>query len=212
MMHLKRFSVVADISGFSKLDITIMISLVLLALTIAGPNFEKASVNSKRMACEENINKIADAIKDLEKRTPAGQVVKGLDKKEFGYLNAVHVGNILLENGAFKELPVCPVSGEQYGFEIISPSKIAETPKVGLGAAKNASDKAGKNKDQKSVDSKEKKQASDAAQSAAGKNTDGGANSQEVTVTPAQWKIWCIGRHHGVDSMPRYYADNSQKK
>ena len=94
-------------SGFTLVEIMIVVAIIGLLATMAIPNFIRARKNTNRNTCINNLRIIADAAQELRLEKPADPV------------DEAHIQPYLgrqLPNGV---MPTCPIGGTYGNFDTI---------------------------------------------------------------------------------------------
>jgi prepilin-type N-terminal cleavage/methylation domain-containing protein len=106
-------------SGFTLLEVMIVVLVIAVLVAIAVPNFISARVNSQRKSCISSL-RLLDGAKEqwaMETKAPAGATVTMADLTTGGYLRGPATG------------PQCPTGG------VYTLRAIGETPQCSRNAA-----------------------------------------------------------------------------
>ncbi len=106
--------ILKDKTGFTIVEIMIVVTIVGLLLTIAMPNFVKSRTRSRDAVCADNMSQIASALKQvcMEKDLDVANGGAGFAVGAIAW-NAVPTNNgwgVVGATSYLKTAPVCPVS------------------------------------------------------------------------------------------------------
>ena len=95
-------------SGFTLVEIMIVVAIIGLLAAIAIPSFMKARTTSQAKACVNNLRQIESGKEQWALATGQAQGAE-----------ADSATNKLLINGYIKASPVCPVASATYNYQVI---------------------------------------------------------------------------------------------